>query len=65
MDNRQLRIEYDKINKAYDDLGQTLIDSVKSTGLQLVDLYTFIQAKNKLDIRKNKLEYLIMINDLK
>lgn len=64
MNNQSLLKEYNKVNKAYEELGETLIKAIKTNGLELIDLYYFIQARNKLDIRKNKIEYLIMINGL-
>ena len=63
MDNKtrqELTKELDQVNKEFDELEQLLIDSINTVGLEALDLYTFINLKDKLTIKKDKIQYKIV-----
>ena len=63
MDNKtrqELTKELDQVNKEFEELEQLLIDSINTVGLEALDLYTFINLKDKLTIKKDKIQYKIV-----
>lgn len=57
---QELTRELDQVNKEFDELEQLLIDSIKTVGLEALDLYAFINLKDKLTIKKDKIQYKIV-----
>ena len=58
MDNTEINKELKKIQYEIDMLNNDLIKALSSSGIELIDLYFFINTLDVLKARKNKLMYL-------
>ncbi len=58
----ELNEELDKVNEEIQKLNDNLIKALTDIGIEYIDLYTYINLYNKLEIRKNKIQYLLATN---
>lgn len=62
MNNKELQVELNKINKDIKKVNDNLIKALMTVGIEYIDLYTYINLIDKLTLRKNKIQYLIAVN---
>lgn len=62
MNNTQINKELQKIQYEIDTLNNDLIKALNNSGIELIDLYFFINTLDVLKARKNKLMYLKATN---
>ena len=56
----ELDEELEKVNKEIQTLNDNLIKVLTDIGIEHVDLYSYINSYNKLELRKTKIETLLL-----
>ena len=58
----QLDVELEKVNKEIEKLTNDLINALQTVGIEYLDLYTYINLRDKLITRKSKISYMIAVD---
>lgn len=55
----ELNEELEKVNKEIETLNNNLIKVLTDVGIEHIDLYSYINSFNNLEVRENKIQYLL------